>query len=443
MPHPPQNRQPAQQSIQQFDLLVVGAGMVGSVVACGMADTGLNIGVIDATAPEPYIAGAVPHIRVSALSAASEQILRNLGAWAFIEKMRVCPYRRMAVSEQNEGRSSFLPMPGWLRAAETVFDATDIGKPWLGHIIENNLVQLGLHQAMATRSNIHLFCPHKIVELRREGSLSVLTLANGARLSAPLLIGADGAQSQVRDFSGIGQYREQYAQQAMVCTVRYRGQQEDITWQGFNPSGPRAFLPLSDSGGQHYASLVWYDLPQRLDQLMQMDDRQLLDEIRQHFPKRLPPLEALEARGRFPLYKSHANRYAAEGVVLVGDAAHTINPLAGQGANLGFMDAAVLVDVLSQAYLEDQPLGALSVLQQYERKRRLANQAMMNVMDVFYHSFSNDLAPLRIARNLGLGLANQVGLAKKQVMRYAMGIQPMGLKGIGFNSELPRLARTN
>jgi 3-demethoxyubiquinol 3-hydroxylase len=126
---------------------------------------------------------------------------------------------------------------------------------------------------------------------------------------------------------------------------------------------------------------------------------------------------------------------------LIGDAAHTINPLAGQGANLGFMDAAVLVDVLSQAYLEDQPLGSLKILAQYERKRRLANQAMMNVMDVFYHGFSNDHAPLRIARNLGLGLANQIGLAKKQVMRLAMGIAPMGLMGIGLSAELPRLAR--
>lgn len=437
------NSQPSPHTVQYFDLLVVGAGMIGSAVACGLADTGLNIGVVDASAPEPYVVGAVPHIRVSALSAASEQILRNLGAWTFIEKMRICPYRRMAVSEQNEGRPSILPMPGWLRAAETVFDATDIGKPWLGHIIENNLVQLGLHQAMATHVNIHLFCPHTIVELRREGSDSILTLENGQQLSAPLLIGADGAQSQVRAFSGIGQYRDQYAQQAMVCTVRYRGQQEDITWQAFNPSGPRAFLPLADSGGQHYASLVWYDLPQRLDELMQMDEQRLLDEIREHFPQRLPPLEKLEARGRFPLYKSHANRYAAEGVVLVGDAAHTINPLAGQGANLGFMDAAVLVDVLSKAFLDDQPLGSLNVLTQYERKRRLANQAMMNVMDVFYHSFSNSIAPLRIVRNLGLGLANQIGLAKNQVMRYAMGIQPIGLKGMGLKSDLPRLARTH
>lgn len=429
---------PDAREIEHFDLLIVGAGMVGSALACGMADTGLRIGIVDAAAPAPYVPDGVPHVRVSAVSYASEQILRNLGAWTFIEKMRVCPYRRMAVSEQNENRSSFLPMPNWLRTAETVFDAAEIGKPYLGHIIENTIVQLGLSEAMAAHRNIHVFCPQKIVALKREGANSLLTLGNGQCLSAPLLIGADGAQSQVREFSGIGQYREQYAQQAMVCTVSYRGHQEDITWQGFNPSGPRAFLPLADSGGKHYASLVWYDHPERLEALMQLDDQALLQEIRQCFPKRLPALETLAERARFPLYKSHANRYVAEGVALVGDAAHTINPLAGQGVNLGFMDAAVLVDVLSQAYLEDQPLGALNRLKHYEAKRRLANQAMINLMDVFYYSFSNDHEPLRIVRNLGLGLANKAGLAKKQVMQYAM-----GLKGSGLKSDVPRLARSN
>lgn len=415
-----------------YDVLIVGAGMVGSAIACGLANAGLRIGIIDTHAPPEYDPECPPHIRVSAISFASEQLLKNIGAWPFIESMRMCPYQRLAVNElpAKKGLSAKLPdISSWAR---TEFCAADIGKPHLGHIIENDLIQLGLHHAMRSKpEQITVHCPASIQQWHLTGSQKSLVLETGETLCAKLIIGADGAQSKVRVESGIGQYRDQYHQQAFVATVSYRGQQQDITWQAFTPHGPIAFLPLSDSGEQHYASLVWYDSPEQVARLKKMPEEELLRFFQKEYPDTLPPLDTLIERASFPLFKSHAKRYADDGVVLAGDAAHTINPLAGQGVNLGFMDAAVLIETIAQAALNGEAIGSMSTLKSYEKKRRIENQAMMNLMDMFYYSFSNDLLPLRVVRNLSLGLANQLGFAKNKVMQYA----------IGASGKLPKLAR--
>lgn len=416
---------------QVYDVLIVGAGMVGSAIACGLAKVGLTIGIVDTLAPPTYEENSTPRIRVSAISFASEQLLKNVGAWSFIEKTRMCPYRRLAVNElpARKGLSAKLPdISSWAR---TEFCAEEIGKTHLGHIVENDLIQLGLHQAMGELDNITLHCPATISAWQLSGAEKSVQLASGQTLRAKLVVGADGAQSKVRVESGIGQFRDQYQQQAFVSTVSYRGHQQDITWQAFTSHGPIAFLPLADSGEQHYASLVWYDHPDQIAKLRAMPDIELLRFFQKEYPGELPPLEALIERGSFPLYKSHAKRYVEQGVVLAGDAAHTINPLAGQGVNLGFMDAAVLVETLSQAVLDGKDIASLDVLKLYEKKRRFENQTMMNLMDMFYYGFSNDHLPLRVVRNLSLGLANQLGFAKNKVMQFA----------IGATGKLPKLAR--
>lgn len=414
-----------------YDVLIIGAGMVGSAVACGLAKAGLSVGILDTQPPPEYQENSAPHIRVSAISFASEQLLRNIGAWDHIAETRMCPYRRLAVNElpARKGLSAKLPdISSWAR---TEFCAEEIGKTHLGHIIENDLIQLGLHKAMACFENIALHCPAKVVEWNLQAEHKSVFLETGEQLTARLIVGADGAQSKVRVESGIGQYRDQYEQQAFVATVSYRGEQQDITWQAFTSHGPIAFLPLSDSGEVHYASLVWYDHPEQIAQLKQMSEQELLRFFQREYPDALPSLDSLIESGSFPLYKSHAKRYIEPGVVLAGDAAHTINPLAGQGVNLGFMDAAVLIETLAQAELNGKEIGALEVLKEYERKRRFENQTMMNLMDMFYYGFSNDLLPLRIVRNLGLGVANHLGVAKNKVMQFA----------IGATGKLPKLAR--
>ena len=415
----------------EFDIVIVGAGMVGATIACGLARTGLTVAVVDSALPPPYLDGEAPHIRVSAISFASEQVLRNVGAWAHIETKRICPYRRLAVSEMPREHHWPAAFPDWSPWARTEFDAQTIGKAYLGHIIENDLIQLGLHEAMASYPQLSVFCPDQIVEMNLGHTLKHVQLKQHGSLTTKLVIGADGAQSKVRESAGIGQYREQYEQQAFVCTVAYRGQQEDITWQAFTKHGPLAFLPLADSGGQHFASLVWYDQPTQVQTLNELTDQELLRTLQLNYPKQLPPLERIVARAWFPLFKSHANNYVQEGVALAGDAAHTINPLAGQGVNLGFMDAAVLIEVLAQAALSGQDFSTYEILLAYQRRRRFENQSMMSLMDAFYYGFSNDHLPLRLARNIGLGLANQLGFAKNKVMKYA----------IGASGDLPKLAK--
>lgn len=414
-----------------FDVLIVGAGMVGSTIACGLARSGLKIGIIDQQLPPDYVVDQAPHIRVSALSFASEQVLRHVGAWPNIASKRICPYRRLAVNERpsNEGLSSWLPdISGWAR---TEFNAEAIGQSHLGHIVENDIVQLALHETMRTLDEIRIFCPDNIVSMQLDGAEKQIVLEKHGKLQARLVIGADGAQSRVRGAAGFGQFREQYEQQAFVCTVAYQGRQEDITWQSFTAHGPMAFLPLADSGQRHFASLVWYDHPGRIKELKKMEDAELLSTLQNNYPDELPRLETLIERASFPLFKSHALNYVKDGVALAGDAAHTINPLAGQGVNLGFLDAAVLIEVIAQAVMNDTDFTSVEILSEYQDRRRLENQAMMHVMDAFYYGFSNDKLPLRVVRNLVLGLANHAGFAKNRVMKYA----------IGAAGELPKLAK--
>lgn len=414
-----------------YDVIIIGAGMVGATIACGLAPTKLKIAIVDPVAPPDYVEGEQPHIRVSALSYASEQILRNVGAWKFLEKMRICPYRHLAVNElpANEGIAANLPdISAWAR---TRFSAEDIGQEHLGHIAENDLIQLSLHQAMSEHENIVLRCPSRVTSMALEGDEKKVSLEGGEVLSAPLVIGADGARSQVRAEANIGQYKEQYEQHAFVATVSYQGEQQDITWQSFSGHGPLAFLPLADVGDTHYASLVWYDYAGSIDRLTGMSNIELQEAIQTAYPAALPELVAVHDRARFPLFKSHANQYVKPGLALVGDAAHTINPLAGQGVNLGLMDAAVLVETISKALVNGENYHAIELLRRYEKKRRLANSSMMSIMDVFYYGFENKHLPVRVARNLGLGIAHRFGFAKNKVMKYATGV----------SGDLPRLAK--
>lgn len=415
----------------EFDVVIVGAGMVGATIACGLARSNLKVAIVDPQIAVPYIENEQPHIRVSAISFASEQVLKNVGAWSYISSKRNCPYRRLAVNEMpaKEGLAATLPdISNWAR---TEFDAQTIGQTHLGHIIENDIVHLALHEQMANLNSLSVFCPDEVVSMTLQGPQKKLVLAKQGELTARLVIGAEGAQSQVRIQAGIGQSREQYEQQAFVCTVRYQGLQEDITWQSFTPHGPIAFLPLSDVGENHYASLVWYDYPERIAQLKALSDEDLLNYFQREYSDSLPPLLSIEERASFPLFRSHAFDYVKQGLALAGDAAHTINPLAGQGVNLGILDAAALIEVLIQATMNNEDIASETVLKRYQKARRTENQIMMTAMDAFYYGFSNDVLPLRILRNIGLGLANNAGFAKNNVMKYA----------IGASGELPKLAK--
>ena len=409
---------------QTFDFIVVGAGMVGAAIANGLADEGHTIALVErGKAPEFHEADA-PDIRVSALSAGSENYLRSLGVWHPMLAMRATPYRRLSVWEARAH-----PISQWLpgQPPRTTFSAADLGAPHLGHIVENRVTQRALWQRASAQTGVTLFTGAGIEQLQEQHDTITASLGDGTKVTARLVIGADGAGSRVRQLAGIGVTRDQYSQQALVACVRYRGAPQDITWQAFHPSGPRAFLPLHGAGpqypGESWASLVWYDAPQVLADLKALPEADFLARVQEAFPDDLPTLTGLSARASFPIARQHAHQYAQGRVVLAGDAAHTINPLAGQGVNLGFQDARCLQLLLDEARRNGQDPSSPKLLARYEQQRRPANRRMMLAMDLFYHLFSNSVAPVWAARNLGLGLAQTLPFARNRVARYAMGLE--------------------
>ena len=414
---------------QAFDIVNVGAGMVGAALATGLGRSGFRVALVDRGSAPEFDPSLPPDIRVSALSAGSERYLNDLDVWPSMLAMRATPYARLAVwDETRHPLSNLLPR----KVADVVFDASNLSARHLGHIVENRITQQALWNSAAALNSVSLFPDNAVSHLENGNNHAAVTLEDGTELECQLVVGADGAASGVRELAGIGVTRDQYQQQAMVISVRYQGAVEDITWQGFYPSGPRAFLPLHSAGnGESWASLVWYDSPEQLARLKSLDDRALMAEIQNAFPPELPLLTHIEAKASFPIARQHAKTYVNNRVVLAGDAAHTINPLAGQGVNLGFQDALCLQTVIREAKRAGCDLADPAWLTKYERQRRPANRRMMMAMDVFYHLFSNRTPPLHLLRNLGLGAAKAMPFARNRVAKYAMGI----------DDELPPLIR--
>jgi 2-octaprenyl-3-methyl-6-methoxy-1,4-benzoquinol hydroxylase len=396
-----------------FDVVIVGGGMVGAAVACALGDSKLRVAVLENTLPESFAEDQPHDLRVSALSIASKNILESVGAWQGILNRRYCPFRRMRV---------------WETAGDTEFCSDDINYPELGYIVENRITQLALLERLQDFSNIEFICPTTINKVDyRPGESSQILLADGRELSARLLIAADGGQSKIRQTVGIGVTSWDYQQHALVIYIETAYGQQDITWQRFLPSGPQAFLPLTG----HYGSIVWYNSPDEIKRLQKLPLADLADELVRAFPECLGKVERVIAATSFPLRRQHAQAYVKPGVALVGDAAHTINPLAGQGVNIGLLDAAALAETIIEAANKDKDIADIATLKRYEQMRRNENLKMMTVMDVFYQVFSNEIAPIKFLRNLGLGLAERVLPAKNLVMRNAMGLE----------GSLPKLAR--
>ncbi|MGC6386108.1 3-demethoxyubiquinol 3-hydroxylase [Ewingella sp. S1.OA.A_B6] len=391
-------------SEKSFDAVVVGGGMVGAAAALGLAQSGFRVALIENESPVEFDAMAPVDLRISAIGCASVRFLQKLDAWTAVEQMRSTPYRRLETWE-NQG-------------SEVIFDATSLGLPELGFMVENRVLQWALWQQFADLPNLTCFCPSKLRHLlSHEDNRWTLQLTTGEVISTQLVVAADGANSMVRQLAGIGIDGWQYRQNCMLINVETSSPDQDTTWQQFFPSGPRAFLPLSGNN----ASLVWYDSPQRIRYLQSLSMPQLTVEVMKAFPARLGEITAKSA-GAFPLVRRHAQRYVLPGLVLVGDAAHTINPLAGQGVNLGYRDVEALLDVLAKAHARDESWGDERVLLRYQRQRRLDNLLMQSGMDLFYTAFSNDLPPVKVLRNLVLMTAQRAGVLKTKALKYALGI---------------------
>lgn len=382
---------------------MAGGGIVGSALALALAKAGFRVLVIDQTPPTFLPDNAPPDLRVSAISCASVLLLRRLKVWQRIGDRFCVPYRRLETWE--------LPF------SMIAFDADSLNLPELGFMVENYRLQQALWQEFANCDSLTLLCPVSIDAMFHEGHRWRLKLSDASTVISRVVVGADGAKSWVRQQAGITISGWQYRQSCLLLSVEMKSSQQDVTWQAFYPSGPRAFLPLY---GQ-WASLAWYDDAARIRQLEKLSLPALAREVQSAFPTRLGPF-TLHNAGSFSLTRQHASDYVKPGLALIGDAAHTINPLAGQGANLGFRDAEVLTEVLIDACRRDESWNTLEVLRRYQRRRRGDNLLMQTGMDIFYIAFSNDLLPIMLARNLGLMLAERASCIKQRVLRYALGL---------------------
>ena len=397
-----------------FDFCINGGGMVGATLALGLAQQQFKVAVIEPYLPAPFKPEDGPDLRVSAISEASVTLLKALGAWEHIAAMRVKPYTGLSVWDAPAHR--------------TDFTAQSIDMPQLGFFVENRLLQLGCHKALTQFDNVEIISGQKVEDIRLTNTANV-NLSNGRTLEAKWLVGADGANSQVRKAAGIGTTGWQYAQQAMGITIKMENAVEPITWQQFTSRGPKAFLPMFDN----YASLVWYDTPDELKRIKSLKPSQLESEILKTFPEELTKGKnsfSVIDKAIFPLTRSHANHYVKGCCVLIGDAAHTINPLAGQGVNLGFKDVEAFLSVSSNYKINSTANdlltdGAFSqmLFSNYERPRKRDNLMMMTAMDGFYTLFSNDVAPIKWIRNQLLSVAQRIEPAKQEVLKYAIGLR--------------------
>ena len=397
------------------DFCINGGGMVGAALALGLAQQQFKVAVIEPYLPATYKAEDGPDLRVSAISEASVTLLKALGAWDHIAAMRVKPYTGLSVWDHPSHR--------------TDFTAQSIDMPQLGFFVENRLLQLGCHEALKQYDNVELISGHTVQDIQLANTATI-KLSNGRTIEAKWLVGADGANSQVRKAAGIGTTGWQYAQQAMGITIKMEKPVEPVTWQQFTSSGPKAFLPMFDN----YASLVWYDSPDELKRIKSLKASQLESEILKTFPDELTKNDnsfSVVDKAVFPLTRSHANHYVKGCCVLIGDAAHTINPLAGQGVNLGFKDIEAFLSVTAKVN-SSHSTGELSLTDKrflqmlandYERPRKRDNLVMMSAMDGFYTLFSNDIAPIKWVRNQLLSVAQRMEPAKQQVLKYAIGLR--------------------
>jgi len=402
------------------DLVIVGAGMVGSALALALCDSDLDVLLIDAGPLKvaPFAADAVFEPRVSALSAASQRILERLGAWPGIVARRASPYAEMRVWDGSG-------------TGQIHFSAASVHAEVLGHIVENRVVQDALLECLLER-DLGLLGNAPLQQLRRSGDDWLLSLADGREIRTPLLIAADGANSAVRRLLGCPTREWDYLHHAIVTSVRCAEPHRLTAWQRFTDDGPLAFLPLERQGDRHWCSIVWSCTPEQAGRLMALDDEAFRAALGEAFERRLGEVLAVDPRLCIPLRQRHAKRYIEPGLALIGDAAHVIHPLAGQGVNLGFLDAAVLAEELLAARARGEALADARVLGRFERRRMPHNLAMMAAMEGFERLFQSDALPLRWLRNSGLKMVDGLDAAKGMLVRRALGL----------SGDLPELARS-
>lgn len=417
-------------SIQDYDVVVVGSGIVGATTALILAkNTSLKIAILEANdLSVSWDANSYDH-RVSAISASSQKIFQNLNIWQAMTQKRVSAYTHMRVWDVEEN-------------AEIKFDCADVNEQELGFIVEDSIMRSSLLEEMRKYGNIELLFSRKLVSISAMPSSSIIPSSSvmpaqagiqlttnvmpaqaGIQLTAEvintkLLIAADGANSYVRDLAGIQLKTWDYEHTAIVATVETELSHQKTAMQQFLTTGPLAFLPLNDA---NTSSIVWSASHAHAKELMALSDEEFRHALSNAFNNKLGQIKKISKRYSFPLRMRHAKNYVQPSLALIGDAAHTIHPLAGQGVNLGLLDAASLSEVIIEAVKKNKNYSSSSVLRRYERWRKSDNVAMLAGVEVLKRLFANNNPSMKRVRGVGLAMTNRVPLLKNFFTQYALG----------------------
>jgi 2-octaprenyl-6-methoxyphenol hydroxylase len=422
------------------EIAIVGGGMVGMTLAAATAGAGIPTTLIEAE-PLPSMTEATYDGRSSAIAYGSQQVLAGIGAWDSLRE-DASPIREIRVSDG--GWRSSLAQTAHESPFFVHYNSRDLpagaiasgAQPPFGWIVENRAIRRGLLKRLAETPNLTHIAPARVAEVQFQSGGAALRLQDGSEIRARLVVAADGRTSSVRRYAGIGVKEFGYNQTAIVCTVAHERDHHGVAHENFLPAGPFAMLPMTDSNGTdadglHRSSIVWTEDPRIVSWLLSLDDASLGSEIERRFGTTLGTLRPIGPRFSYPMRLLLADAYAKDGAVLVGDAAHAIHPVAGQGFNLGVRDVAALAEALVDGHRLGLDIGSLAVLENYARWRRFDNLLLTGFTDGLVRLFSNDLPPVRLARDLGFFAFNLAKPLKRMAMRHAMGV-------VG---DLPRLVR--
>jgi 2-polyprenylphenol 6-hydroxylase len=397
---------------RQYDLIIIGGGMVGATLARALSASRLRIALVE---PSPQLAPSDHKfdLRVSAITRASQRIFEALGVWQGMLAQRVSPFREMHVWEEL--------------GKEMHFDSADLGEPCLGHIIENSVITASLYDGLEQQANLDCLFGRHCRQLEGRAGAWRLQLDDASELSAALLVGADGSRSWLRQQVGITVRGWDYDHAAVVTYVKTEKSHQETAWQRFVNQGPLAFLPLTEG----YSSIVWSTQPDNARRLCELEKAAFAEELSVAFAARLGQVIEVGPRAMYPLRFLLADNYVQAGIALVGDAAHTMHPLAGQGVNLGLLDAAALAEVLHDASKARRDIASHQTLRRYERWRRSENLSMLVMVDQIQRLFGNDQPVLRWLRDTGMDILGQLPLVRDEIIEHAM----------GNRGDLPKLAR--
>lgn len=390
----------------EFEVVIVGGGIVGLASALGLSQQNIKVAIIEPKVISDHINDSVLHARVSAINVRSVEMLKSLGVWQSITDAQIAAFTNMEIWDQNSN-------------TKLGFSAREFSLTNLGFIVENQIIITALKQKL-DQSEVVFFNPDNISTIQQNSREFSIQLASGKKLSSQLLIGADGSNSFVRDFFQFEYDKKPYGQQAIIATIETDCPHQNTAYQKFLTTGVIALLPLYHS---HYCSIVWSEASHKAKHIIAMDDAQFQQKLNQTFGERLGALKVLSKRTLFPLIERHVYQYCRRGIVLIGDAAHTMHPLAGQGLNLGLADVQTFVETVVAANKIGRDYGDITTLSKFEQARRIENTIMIKTMGGLKKLFCNNAVLPKNLRYFGCNIINQSKLLKRFFIYQAMGKQ--------------------